>query len=57
METAINELNSLQIRLDNMARQSAAVHAEVVERMAQDKPEMMQHYLSAFTKAVGQGEV
>ncbi len=57
LDTAINELNNLQLRLDNMVRQTAAVHAEVVEHMAQDKPEMMQHYLSAFTKAVGQGEV
>jgi len=57
LDNAINHVNNLHLRLDNMARQSAVVHAEVVERMAQDKPEMMQHYLSAFTKAVGQGEV
>lgn len=57
LDTAINDLNTLHLRLDNMVRQTAAVHAEVVEHMAQDKPEMMQHYLSAFTKAVGQGEV
>jgi hypothetical protein len=57
LETAINELNNLQLRLDGMARQSAATHAEVVEHMAQEEPEMMPMYLSAFAKAVGQGEV
>jgi len=57
LENAINDLNNLQLRLDSMVRQTAAVHAEVVEHMAQDEPEMMQYYLSAFTKAVGQGEV
>lgn len=57
LDNAINQLNNLQLRLDSMVRQSAVIHAEVVEHMAQDEPEMMRHYLSAFAKAVGQGEV
>ena len=57
LDTAINELNNLQLGLDSMVRQTADVQSEVVQQLAQDKPEMMQHYLSAFAKAVGQGEV
>ena len=57
LDDAINQLNNLQLRLDGMAKQAAVMHGEVVERMATDKPEMMQSYLSAFSKAVGEGEV
>jgi hypothetical protein len=57
LDSAIEALNELHIRLDGMARHASAMHGEVVECMATEKPEMMQHYLSAFTKAVGQGEV
>ena len=57
LDDAIDHLNNLHLRLDSMVRQTAAVHAEVVEHMAQDEPEMMPMYLSAFAKAVGQGEV
>lgn len=57
LDDAIDHLNNLHLRLDGMVRQTAAMHAEVVEHMAQDEPEMMPMYLSAFAKAVGQGEV
>jgi len=57
LDDAINQLNNLQLCLDGMAKQAAVMHGEVVERMATDKPEMMQSYLSAFSKAVGEGEV
>lgn len=57
LDDAICQLNHLQLRLDSMVRQAAAIHGEVVEHIAVDKPEMMQSYLSAFSKAVGAGEV
>lgn len=57
LDAAIDELNSLHLRLDSMARRASTTHAEVVEHMAQEEPEMMPMYLSAFSKAVGQGEV
>jgi hypothetical protein len=57
LDNAINELNYLQIRLDGMVKSSAVMHGSVVECMAVEKPDLMQSYLSAFAKAVGQGEV
>jgi len=57
LDNAINDLNYLQIRLDALVRDSAVMHGSVVECMAVEKPDLMQAYLSAFAKAVGQGEV
>jgi hypothetical protein len=57
LDNAINDLNALQLRLDSLVRDSATMHGSVVECMAVEKPDLMQSYLSAFAKAVGQGEV
>lgn len=57
LDNAINDLNHLQIQLDSLVRDSATMHGSVVECMAVEKPDLMQSYLSAFAKAVGQGEV
>lgn len=57
LDNAINDLNHLQIRLDALIRDSSVMHGSVVECMAVEKPDLMQAYLSAFAKAVGQGEV
>jgi len=47
----------LQHRFERMADDANAMHKAIVNHMAQEKPELMQSYLSAFSKAVGQGEV
>lgn len=57
LDNAINDLNYLQVRLDSLVQASAVMHGSVVECMAVEKPDLMQSYLSAFAKAVGQGEV
>lgn len=54
---ALNTLDHLQWKLERMANEASAMHASVVEHMAEHKPEIMQDYLSAFSKAVGEGEV
>ena len=57
MIDALNTLEHLQWKLERMAKDATNMHAAVVERMAIDKPEIMQAYLSAFSAAVGEGEV
>jgi Zn-dependent oligopeptidase len=54
---AINSMEWLQHRFERMADDANAMHKAIVSHMAQEKPELMQGYLSAFSKAVGQGEV
>jgi len=57
LSDALNELQKLQWRFEAMAEDARQMHAAVVEHISCSQPEMMQDYLSAFTKAVGQGDV
>jgi len=54
---AFDTLDCLRWKLERMADNAGKMHASVLEHMSQHKPEIMQDYLSAFTKAIGQGEV
>lgn len=54
---ALDTLDHLQWKLERMAQEASKMHASVVEHMAQNKPELMQDYLAAFSAAVGEGEV
>jgi len=54
---ALDTLDHLQWKLERMANEASKMHASVVEHMAEHKPEIMQDYLTAFSKAVGEGEV
>lgn len=54
---ALDTLEHLQGRLERMANDASKMHASVVRHMAEHNPEIMQDYLSAFSKAVGEGEV
>ena len=54
---ALDTLDHLQWKFERMASEASNMHASIVEYMAEHKPEIMQEYLTAFTKAVGEGEV
>lgn len=60
---AITSLNWMQIRLEGLLRQGEAMHKSVVECLTDERDKaskhshLMQDYLSAFAKAVGEGEV
>lgn len=57
LNDALNDLSMLQARLEGMAEDCHRMHKEVVEHISEHQPDMMQDYLSAFSKAVGQGDV
>lgn len=57
LSDALNELSMLQGRLEGMAEDCHRMHKEVVEHISEHQPDLMQDYLSAFTRAVGQGDL
>lgn len=57
LSDALNELQCLQWRMEQMAEDGRKMHAAVVEHISEHQPDMMQDYLSAFTKALGQGDL
>lgn len=56
-DNALNALSYLQGNLESLVEQGLRQHKEVTEKISTDKPDLMQDYLSAFTAAVGKGEV
>lgn len=54
---ALDTLEHLQGRLERTANDASKMHASVLEHMAEHNPEIMQDYLSALSKAMGEGEV
>lgn len=56
-DDAVNALSYLQGKLESLIEEGIQQHKQVVERISTDKPDLMQDYLSAYTAAVGKGEV
>lgn len=50
-------LRNLRWKMEQLADSASEMHAAVVERMSQEVPELMPEYLSAFSAAVGQGDL
>lgn len=50
-------LRNLRWKMEQLADSASEMHAAVVEHMAQEVPELMSEYLSAFSAAVGQGDL
>jgi hypothetical protein len=57
LEDAANSLSYLLGKLDHLVQESRKQHEQIVERMAEEQPNLMQDYLSAFAAAVGRGDL
>lgn len=54
---AVQSLHCLQLDMEALIKHSHVMHSAIVESLAEEAPQMMQSYLSAFSSVVGKGEV
>lgn len=57
LRDALHSLHCLQLDMDALIKHSHVMHSAIVNSLAEEAPQMMQSYLSAFSCAVGKGEV
>jgi hypothetical protein len=57
LNNAANSLSFLQGKLEMMLEEGYEQHRQVVPIISENQPDLMQAYLSAFTAAVGQGDL